>query len=178
MARLELRRDRSGISSFSLLGILVLLLATFTATHLAYVTHVDMSYRIKMEEMNKMSFKCSEVVRDLENHAVNLAYGAGSEADIERFAADYDEYVQRMASEGFDIWQSGDVTAAIDGVYSAYGGTIGDNYTVELRHAGDRLVVTGEFNITVRNARMNLELKKTVGFEKTVETMTWLPATS
>ena len=168
----HLNRDKAGISSFSLLAIIVLLFASFTVAYQSYVTNIDSSYRIKMNEMTKMEIKTSEAIQDLETHAVYLAQRSIDKGEVNKFEDDFDDYVDRLGSEGFDVWKGGDVTIAIDGIYAVYGGTIKENYTVRLAQntasEGEGYRVNGTFHITVSNLRTSMTLSKVLEFEKMI----------
>ena len=173
--RRKLLSDERAVSSFSLMAIVLLFFASFTVSYLSYATHVDSNYRLRMEDISKMEFKSQEVVRDLEDHAVFLARRSIQEGDVNGFNDDFDEHIDDMAEEGFDIWLGGDVRTVINGVYAVIGGTIHDNYTVTLDPIFDEgsivgYLLTGSFNVTIRNLRTDLVLYKVLEFERQIST--------
>ena len=170
MPRRKMFSDERAISSFSLMAIILLLFASFSVSYLSYVTHIDSNYRLRMEDISKMEFKSQEIIRDLEYHAIFIARQNIQEGNENDFNDDYDEYIENMAEEGFDIWLAGDVRTVVNGVYAVIGGTIRENYTVSLDKNAGGYLVTGSFNVTIYNLRTDLVLKKVVTFERQIST--------
>ena len=170
MRRRRLVFDERAVSSFSLMAIILLLFAGFTVSYLTYVTHIDSSFRLGMGEIDKMEIKSQETVRDLECHAVFLARRSIQEGDVDGFNDDFNDYIDDMAEEGFDIWLGGDVRTVVDGSYAVIGGTIVENYTVTLEPNAGGYLLNGSFNMTISNLRTDLVLSKVVEFEKQIGT--------
>lgn len=161
----QIRTDCRGISSFSLLGVMVLLLATFTVSYLSYAADIEAGYRTEAAELSKLDLRAVEICQDLENHALFIASECGT---AEGFEENYSAYIDGMASEGFDVWKSGDVTGSVDGAYAAYGGTVSENYTVRLSDGPRGRFVEGSFNVTMRNHRLDVTLSRTLEFRRHV----------
>ena len=170
MLRKKLHSDERAISSFSLMAIILLLFASFTVSYLSYATHVDSNYRLRMEDISKMELKAQEITRDLEYHAIYQARESIHSGDVNNYNDSFNDYIDNMAQEGFDIWLGGDIRAVIDGIYAVYGGTICDNYTVSLTQNADGYLVTGSFNVTIKNLRTDLVLHKILYFENQIKT--------
>ncbi|MCK4758197.1 MAG: hypothetical protein KAS67_07085 [Thermoplasmata archaeon] len=158
--------DDRAISSFSLLAIILLLLSSFTMSYIAYVTQVDMNYRMQSETLDDLEGRTLDVAQDLEDHAIYLVEkNITSGSDI---GEEFQKYVMALGSENFDTWRSGDISVCIDGIYAVIGGTLHENYTLSLQNTGEGYLLSGSFNITARNNRSSLELQKTIKFERMI----------
>ena len=124
------------------------------------------------EEAHKenIEYLKEEIKANIQKLKRSRTYKIFHKENIKRLVNTFNDYIDDMAEEGFDIWLGGDVRTAIDGTYAVIGGSIQENYTVSLNPSINGYILKGSFNMTIRNLRTDLVLSKVLEFEKQTET--------